>query len=266
MADIYQDCFWGVVVWASLMGLLLGSFLNVVILRVPMIEELLDEDEENPLLPKTLMGRSHCPHCGTMIPWYRNIPVIAWLMLRGRAACCQKPIHWRYPVIELLTGVTTGVLVAVFGPTPLAVFFVLIACIMICLVVIDIDHLLLPDALVYPLLWTVLIGAACGVYGNANDAIWGAVAGYAFLAVTAFIFKTIHKKDGVGGGDAKLLACLGALAGVLAIPGIMIGTMVSFALYAVAMKRLGRGIYHPLGPFLILGYLSWVTIGPYYNY
>lgn len=268
LADLYQNCFYYVIAWAAFVGLVIGSFLNVLIIRLPMIEGLVDNDldGDEKKLPLTLMGRSHCPHCGTEIPWRHNIPLLSWLLLRGRGACCQKPIHWRYPVVELITSLATVGMVMSFGLTEMALFGVVLSSLFISLVIIDIDHMMLPDKLTGMVLWSVLVASVMGVHGEPSQAIIGACVGYGFLSFIALVFKVLYKKDGIGGGDAKLLAGIGALVGALAVPGVMMGAVATFAFYAVAMGRFDKDARYPFGPFIVLGYVMWVIFGPYYIY
>ena len=219
--------------WLALIGLLVGSFLNVVIIRLPVIEELVVDPSETPL-PKTLMGRSHCPCCGDKIPMQYNVPVFSWLYLRGRAACCGEPIHWRYPVIEILSSAVSLVALFILGLSPQLLVALVAAWMIIALVVIDIEHKFLPDRLSLPLLWVGLLSSCFSVFQTPAGAIVGAAFGYGFLWFIGFIYTIRHKKVGVGQGDMKLLAALGAFSGMIAVPGIMAGAFVTFGIFALS--------------------------------
>lgn len=260
LEQMYAEFTYSFFIWSAVVGLVLGSFLNVVIYRLPIIEELV-ELEKN-LLPKTLWGRSHCSHCGSQISWYNNIPIISWLFLRGKTSCCEKAIHWRYPFVEFITGGVSVFLMSFWGPTAQYLFFLLLSSIAICLIFIDIDHMMLPDKLTLSFLWLVLIFAAIGVYGEPGSAILGACFGYFFLWLISFVFKVIYKKDGVGCGDMKLLAAIGALTGWMAIPVVMMTTLAIFALYAVIL-RINKETQYPFGPFIIAGALFWPLASQY---
>lgn len=265
LMEMYGEVTSYFLIWSLLIGLVLGSFLNVVILRLPTIEDLIDDDEIVNL-PRTIMGRSYCPHCQSKIPMRLNIPVISWLWLRGRSRCCGNSIHWRYPLVELSTGLLSLILMLSFGPSGEYVFALTIGCLAICLMAIDLDHMVLPDKLTYPLLWSVLLGSVLGLFTTPESAICGAVVGYGFIALIGFVFKILKGKDGIGMGDAKLLAGVGALVGPFAVPGVMLGALVTFAFYAVLVGARSEDAKYPLGPFIILGMCLWLLLGPYYNY
>lgn len=251
--------------WSLMIGLILGSFLNVVILRLPAIEDLVDEGMESDL-PKTIMGRSYCPCCKTKIPIWLNVPILSWVWLRGTSKCCGKPIHWRYPLIELATGFLSLCLMNYFGPTAEYLLAMIIGCLSISLMMIDFDHMVLPDKLTYPFLWSVLLGSVFGLFVTPESAIVGAVVGYGFIALIGSVFKYLKGKEGIGMGDAKLLAAVGALVGPFAVPGVMLGALATFAFYAVTLGGRSEGEKYPLGPFIIAGMCFWLVFGPYYSY
>lgn len=251
--------------WSLLIGLVLGSFLNVIILRLPEIEDLVDDGMESGL-PKTIMGRSYCPCCKAQIPIWLNVPVLSWAWLRGKSKCCGKPIHWRYPLVELATGFLSLCLMSYFGPTGEYLLAMTIGCLSICLMMIDFDHMVLPDKLTLSFLWSVLLGSVFGLFVTPESAIIGGAVGYGFIALIGFVFKYLKGKDGIGMGDAKLLAAVGALVGPFAVPGVMLGALVTFAFYAVTVGCRSDDSKYPLGPFIILGMCLWLVFGPYYGY
>ncbi|MFK4132169.1 prepilin peptidase [Pseudomonas luteola] len=263
MTNMYQDYPLVITIYMFFIGLIVGSFLNVVILRLPAIEDLADPHGETPL-PKTLMGRSCCPHCGSKIHWKMNIPLISWIAVNGKSLCCNKSIHWRYPAIELVSAIIAAGAVIIWGFNPAVIVGVLLAWIALCLIILDFEHLILPDKLTYAFLWLTLLSATQNVFTDPGTAIFGAVAGFLFMGLIAAVFRVVCKREGLGGGDYKLMAGLGALAGPLAIPGIMGGACVTFIIYALISRYGNRGEYLPMGPFLILGFMGWMLVGPYY--
>ncbi|MBC7601847.1 MAG: prepilin peptidase, partial [Ramlibacter sp.] len=236
---------------AGVIGLLVGSFMNVVIYRLPMmmyrdwLDNYLDElipaggvpglwrlvfgknstqpqpltdaatsalAEVQALPPITLSKpRSRCPHCGAPIHWYQNIPVISWLALRGKCASCSAKISVRYPIVELVTAGFFAFCVARFDVSISAALWIAFCCILICQFLIDVDTMMLPDALNYPLLWLGLIAAALKLTPvTLASAVWGAVCGYLALWVVFHAYRLLTGKEGFGYGDFKLLAALGA--------------------------------------------------------
>ncbi|MGQ9723797.1 MAG: prepilin peptidase [Tepidimonas sp.] len=263
---------------AALLGVVVGSFLNVVIYRLPIMLQRRWAAECTALRPAAqgssvdgvaaqapaprfdlLTPRSHCPACKTPIRWYHNVPVLGWLLLRGRCAACGTRIAWRYPAVEALTGAAFAVVFARYGMawTTLAWWGFVAA--VLALAVIDWDTTLLPDDITLPLIWAGLVVAALGVGGVAlTDALWGAVAGYLSLWSVYWAFKLVTGKEGMGYGDFKLLAALGAWLGWQALVPIVLvasalGAIVGLAMRALRSLREGR--YVPFGPFLVFGAL-----------
>jgi len=250
----------------ALLGLLVGSFLNVVIYRLPVMlerrwqaeaRELLAQDPpaEQPAFNLATPG-SRCGGCGADIRPWQNIPVLSWLCLRGRAACCGAPIALRYPMVELLTAFASGACAWRFGfgwelAAALALSWGLIA-----LAFIDLDTQLLPDDITLPLVWLGLLLALAGVrVGEAglDDALIGAAAGYLSLWSVYWAFRLVTGKEGMGYGDFKLLAALGAWLGWQALPQIiLLSSLVGAAsgLLQIALKRQERGATMPFGPYL----------------
>lgn len=249
--------------WAlGLLGLCVGSFLNVVIHRLPrMMErawklegaELLDVPA--PDLPELSLSRpaSSCPHCGHLIRWFENIPLLSWLALRGRCSACKAPISARYPLVEMTTGLLFALVAWRFGAQPAVLGWCLFVGLLVALTGIDWDTTLLPDSLTLPLLWAGLISAAVGWTVPLGTAVWGAVFGYLSLWSVYWLFKLTTGKEGMGAGDFKLLAALGAWLGWQMLLPIVLGASIIGAVVGIVMKLSGalrEGRYVPFGPFL----------------
>ena len=247
----------------GVLGLCIGSFLNVVIHRLPvMLErqwrkdsaEMLGQPHPEEGEPLSLARpRSRCPHCKHVIRWHENIPVLGWLMLRGRCSNCKTKISSRYPLVELLTGGLFALAAWKVGPQPTALLWCAVVAILVALTFIDWDTTLLPDDLTLPLLWGGLIAAALGWTIPLTSALWGAVFGYLALWAVYWLFKLTTGKEGMGYGDFKLLAALGVWLGPTMLLPILIGASVLGTVVGVAMKASGalrEGRYVPFGPFL----------------
>lgn len=266
---------WPLVLLAGIIGLLIGSFLNVVIHRLPqMMErqwaaqcaELNGQEPDATAEPFNLaVPRSRCPHCGHLIAWYENIPVFSFLALRGRCSGCKARISLRYPLIELATGALFAWSAWRYGISPAAALWCLFSATLIALTLIDWDTTLLPDDLTLPLLWAGLLGAALGWTGVAlADAVWGAAAGYLVLWLIYWLFKLATGKEGMGYGDFKLLAALGAWFGWQALVPIALMASGIGAVIGIAMKMTGKareGGVIPFGPFLALAGLTAMLFG-----
>src|SRR5471032_1675577 len=255
---------------AALFGLMFGSFLNVVIHRIPKMMQRESDNyvasESGKELPHTgrynlVTPRSGCPHCGHQITALENIPVVSYLVLRGKCSQCKAPISARYPAVEVLTAALSAVLVWHFGSgwTGLATLPLLYT--LVALTFIDADTQLLPDDLTYPLLWAGLlvnlrgnmIPLHDGAIVSLQDAVIGAAAGYLALWSIYWLFKLATGKEGMGYGDFKLLAALGAWLGWTMLPTIillssLVGAVVGIALIVVAKR--GRDKPIPFGPYL----------------
>ena len=259
----------------GLFGLLVGSFLNVVIHRLPQMMERqwaaeCAELNGQPAAPQApfnlLVPRSRCGHCGHPIRWYENIPVLSYLALRGKCSACGTPIGLRYPLVELATGLLFGWCVWRWGWSWTAAAWCLFAAMLVALTLIDWDTTLLPDDLTLPLLWLGLIAATLGLTGvRLSDAVWGAVAGYLSLWLVYWGFKLATGKEGMGFGDFKLFAALGAWFGWQALVPIILMASVIGALVGIGMKlssSLREGGVVPFGPFLALGGITAMVLGP----
>lgn len=248
-----------------LLGLVVGSFLNVVIGRLPVmmqrqwqrecaaVNELPEPSQET--FNISTPG-SHCPKCKHAIKWYDNIPVISWLLLRAKCRHCKAPISMRYPAIEILTGVTFASLAWFYGAGWPALFYMVFAALLIVMFFIDYDHMLLPDQLTYFTLWLGLFVAWLGGPVTLEDAVIGAIAGYLSLWSIFWAFKLLTGKEGMGYGDFKLLAAFGAWAGYQMLPVIVLAAAFSGAVIGISLqlvKRKEQGQPIPFGPFLICG-------------
>ena len=247
----------------ALLGLCVGSFLNVVIHRLPLIlerswkldsAEMLGVKLDTPPAPITLSTpRSRCPSCGHPIAWHENVPVLSYLRLRGKCSACKTPISPRYPIIEILTASVFAALAWKFGPQPVTLLWCGFAAVLVALAGIDWDTTLLPDDLTLPLLWAGLVAAALGWTIPLSSSVWGAAAGYLSLWTVYWLFKLATGKEGMGFGDFKLLAALGAWLGADMILPIVLAASVIGAVVGIAMKltaSLREGRYVPFGPFL----------------
>ncbi|HWI81618.1 A24 family peptidase [Ramlibacter sp.] len=260
---------------AGVLGLLVGSFLNVVIYRLPKMLERQWADECAQLQgsvapaaePFNLMRpRSRCRQCGHALRWYENVPVISWLALRGKCSSCGAAIGLRYPVVELATALLFFFAVWHWGATAAGAAWCGFAAAIVALAMIDWDTTLLPDDITLPLLWAGLIGAALGWTGvGLAQALWGAVAGYLSLWSVYQAFKLLTGKEGMGYGDFKLFAALGAWFGWQALIPIILMASVIGAVVGIAMKisaGLREGGYVPFGPFLAGAGLTAMLFGP----
>jgi len=252
----------GATLVAALFGLLVGSFLNVVIHRIP---KMMQRESDNYVAQESgkepphtdrynlMVPRSACPCCGHQITAMENIPVISWLALRGKCRNCKAPISARYPAVELLTGVLAGVLVWTFGSGLAGLATLLFLFLLVAMTFIDIDTQLLPDDLTYPLLWAGLLVNINGTFVPLQDAVIGAAAGYLVLWAVYWLFKLVTGKEGMGYGDFKLLAALGAWLGWAMLPTIIllssvVGAVVGISLIVFAKR--GRDKPIPFGPYL----------------
>ncbi|NIA55418.1 prepilin peptidase [Massilia sp. TW-1] len=247
---------------ALLFGLLIGSFLNVVVYRLPVMaqreldnyiaheagKDLPHQDRFNLMVP-----RSACPHCGHQITALENIPIVSWLFLRGKCSACKAPISPRYPIVEAVTGLLSAVLVWHFGSGWLGLASLVFAYFLIAMTLIDYDTKTLPDDLTFPLLWLGLLINLDGTIVPLRDAVIGAMAGYMSLWAVYWLFKLATGKEGMGYGDFKLLAALGAWMGWAMLPTIIILSSVVGAIAGISLivfARRDRNNPIPFGPYL----------------
>jgi len=233
----------------GILGLIFGSFANVCVYRIPRRESV------------SFPG-SHCPHCQHAIDWYDNIPVLAWLALRGRCRHCQMPISWRYPVLELLMGVSWAALAWHFGPTAVLLEALVLFFLLWVLSFIDLETGLLPNALTFP---GIALGLAFSyLLGDWQDGLMGAVAGYGVFWLVARVFLLLTGREGMGYGDFKLLAMLGAFMGWQALPFIVFASSLVGAVVGSIFLLLARRGFRaeiPFGPYLALAGMVWFLWG-----
>lgn len=265
-----------VAVLAGILGLLIGSFLNVVIYRVPKMMEVQWAAEcaemNNASVPPAekfnlLTPRSRCSGCGHLIRWYENIPVLSYVFLRGKCSACSAPYGIRYPLVEAVTGALFFFCAWRWGWTMTTLVWCGFSAMLLALAVIDWDTTLLPDDMTLPLLWAGLIAAALqwNPLVDLPSALWGAVAGYLSLWIVYWAFKLATGKEGMGYGDFKLFAALGAWFGWTALVPMILMASVIGAVVGIAMKfssGLRVGGYVPFGPFLAGAGFTAMIFGP----
>ncbi|KJH80198.1 methyltransferase [Stutzerimonas stutzeri] len=258
------------VLCALVLGLLVGSFLNVVIHRLPIMmqrdwraqaREFLDLPAESSTTFNLILPNSHCPHCDHEIRPWENIPLVSWLALRGKCSSCRAPISRRYPLIELLCGLLSAYVAWHFGFSWQAGAMLLLTWGLLAMSMIDVDHQLLPDSIVLPLLWMGLIVNQFGLFATLPDALWGAIAGYLSLWSVYWLFKLVTGKEGMGYGDFKLLAMLGAWGGWQVLPLTILLSSVVGAVLGTIMLRMQKadiGTAIPFGPYLAIA--GWIAL------
>ena len=269
------DLQWITALLGGFFGLMLGSFLNVVIYRMPKIMErqwaadYADMQGTEPAATEPFnlsVPRSRCPHCGHQIRWFENIPVASYLALRGKCSACRAPISPRYPAVEIATGALLFFCGWHWGPTATGLAWGGFSAALLTLALIDWDTTLLPDDITLPLLWAGLIGSSLQWTGvPLFTALWGAVAGYLSLWIIYWGFKLLTGKEGMGYGDFKLFAALGAWFGWPALVPMILMASVIGAIVGIAMKfssGLREGGYIPFGPFLAGAGLTAMVFGP----
>jgi leader peptidase (prepilin peptidase)/N-methyltransferase len=258
---------------ALLFGLLIGSFLNVVILRLPVrlewqwrrdsreVLELPEPDDATAAPAGLVVERSHCPHCAHQLAAWDNIPLLSFLLLRGRCRYCRAPISWQYPAVELLTGLAFALCVWHFGPGQQTLAALAFSALLIALSGIDLHTTLLPDQLTYPLLWLGLLLSTITVFVDPVSALIGAAVGYLSLWSVYWAFKLLTGKEGMGRGDFKLLAALGAWCGIKGVlPIVLISALLGAIIGSgwLLLRGRGRATPIPFGPFLALA--GWVQL------
>ncbi len=270
------------IVAAGVLGLLVGSFLNVVILRLPerllhgwrleataILAEAGGEAEpvaavEPSAPPGIVREPSHCPRCKHRLAAWDNIPLLSWLLLRGRCRYCKAPISIQYPLVELLSGVLSAVAIWHFGANAQGAAALVFTWVLIAASGIDLRTQLLPDQLTLPLLWLGLLLALLPVFVDPVQAILGAALGYLALWSVYWVFKLLTGKEGMGYGDFKLLAALGAWMGAWALlPIVLISSLVGAVIGSayLALSRKGHGVPIPFGPYLAIAGWIWLLAG-----
>jgi len=265
--------------FSVILGLLVGSFLNVVIYRVPEMLKRQWKSECTTYLELELEAPSStepfnlvkpdstCPKCGHKIKPWENIPVISWLFLRGKCSNCKTSISFRYPAIELLTGIVSGWMIYQFGANWAGIMAMIFSWMLIALFFIDLDEQLLPDNITVPLLWLGLIANSQGLFTDLNTALFGAVFGYLSLWSVYWLFKIVTGKEGMGHGDFKLLGALGAWIGWTMLPQIIIiSSFVGLAFGLSQMFRFGENKPFAFGPSLIIAGVIAFIWGPEINH
>ncbi|WP_405602436.1 MULTISPECIES: prepilin peptidase [unclassified Pseudoalteromonas] len=273
--EVMQSQLWFYLTTIGLVSLCVGSFLNVVIYRLPLMMQkewqsecriLLEDDLKNsaPLntTPFNLVKpNSTCPHCKTAIKPWQNIPIISWLALKGKCASCQNTIAARYPLVEAITALLSLAVAYTVGANEQALLYILITWALVALTFIDIDHMLLPDQLTLPLVWLALIASVMGYTISPSDAIIGAACGYLSLWSVFWLFKLLTGKEGMGYGDFKLLAVFGALLGwqsllTIILLSSVVGAIIGITLLSIQGKDKATPI--PFGPYLAIA--GWITM------
>lgn len=273
---VMQSHLWFYLLTVGLVSVCVGSFLNVVIYRIPkmmqrewqtecrilLAEELKTAEKSPSEVFNLIKPNSTCPKCKTAIKPWQNIPVISWLLLKGKCASCQNPISVRYPIIEMLTALLSLVIAINLGASDLALLYIAITWVLVALTFIDIDHMLLPDQLTLPLVWLALIASVFGITAvSPEEAIIGAACGYLSLWSVFWLFKLITGKEGMGYGDFKLLAVFGALLGwqsllTIILLSSVVGAVMGIILLSIQGKDKATPI--PFGPYLAIA--GWVTL------
>ncbi|MBL0546264.1 prepilin peptidase [Aeromonas jandaei] len=272
ITDVFHSLPWLYFSLVFILALMIGSFLNVVIHRLPiMLEREWQAEyrsyftpEENPASEpryNLMVPRSACPHCGHAITALENIPLLSWLWLKGRCSECQAPISARYPLVELLTALLSVAVAMMISPGWGTLAALLLTWVLIALTFIDLDKMLLPDQLTLPLLWGGLLFNLSGGFAPLADAVIGAMAGYLVLWSLYWAFKLLTGKEGMGYGDFKLLAALGAWLGWQALPIILllsslVGAIIGISLIALRKHHQGNPI--PFGPYLAIA--GWIAL------
>ncbi|WP_199774395.1 prepilin peptidase [Pseudoalteromonas sp. T1lg76] len=261
---------------AFFVSLAIGSFLNVVIYRLPkmmqtqwqgecrllLADELAQSDAQEPQGTFNLITPSStCPKCKSKIKPWQNIPVLSWLLLGGKCANCKTPISVRYPAIELITALLGTVVAWQLGASELALLYIAVTWCLVALTFIDIDHMLLPDQITLPLVWLALLASVLGITIPPGEAIIGAAAGYLSLWSVYWLFKLVTGKEGMGYGDFKLMAVFGALLGWQALPLIiLLSSIVGAVLGIILLTIQGRDKATPIpfGPYIAIA--GWIAM------
>lgn len=266
-----QQHFYYTLFWVFIINLAIGSLLNVIIYRLPIVlknkwrmqcQEFLKtvEQEKDPNTFNLAWPNSHCTSCKKKLKPWHNVPLLSYIFLRGRCAYCEAVISWLYPAVELLTAAVSLIVIFHFGIGYQALAFLFLTYALICLIFIDLNHQILPDDITLPFLWLGLLANLFGIFTTLPDAVIGSVAGYLSLWLFNYIFRLIRKKDGMGYGDFKLFAMLGAWLGWQFLPIILLigaaaGGLVGITL--VLSKKLDKDHPIPFGPYLAIA--GWIA-------
>ena len=273
LSQLWQTTPWFLQTCCALLGLLVGSFLNVVIHRLPVMMErawrvqcldFLGKTPETQAKYNLLMPRSACPHCGHQLGALENIPLLSYAFLRGRCKACGSKISARYPLVEALTGALSFAVAVYYGYSWLTVFGLVFVFALIVLTFIDYDTQLLPDDITLPLLWLGLLINLQHGYTDISSAVIGAMAGYLTLWGIFWLFKLVTGKEGMGYGDFKLLAAIGAWFGWQLLPAVIllssvVGSVIGIGL--ILLQGRDRQAAIPFGPFLALGGIAALFYG-----
>lgn len=251
--------------FAILLGLLIGSFLNVVIYRLPIIlerqwaaeaRELLNLPQETLPVFNLMKPASRCGNCGAQVKAWQNIPVISWLVLRGKCYSCKTPISMRYPLVELLTAMMFGLMAWQYGGTIISIGACLFTAIIVALIFIDADTQILPDELTLPLIWFGLLFNWYTGFVSLPHALWGTVIGYLCLWSLYWSYKLLTGKEGMGYGDFKLLSAIGAWLGASVLPIVVLFASL-VGIVAALIMRVAKEQQMAFGPCLAVG--GWLT-------
>jgi leader peptidase (prepilin peptidase) / N-methyltransferase len=248
----------------ALLGVVIGSFLNVVIHRLPIMIE--HDWEGKPASLSLSQPASFCPSCRRPIRWFENVPLVSYLMLKGRCSACNTEIGFRYFLVELVTGCLFALIFLQHGFSAQGLAWSVYTAFLICLALIDWDTTFLPDTLNQPLLWIGLVASAFGVTGiSLENSLAGAVIGFLFFWSLSLAFRRLAGKEGLGRGDFKLLAAMGAWLGWQALPIVLIIAGSSALIAGLIMRKRGtlrEGLYIPFGPFLALAGILLMLVAP----
>ena len=270
----FQSAPWAFYATVLFLGLSFGSFLNVVAYRLPMMmerdwklecHEFLELDPpkiEDKLLSLNLSTpASACPNCGHKIRFWENIPVLSYILLKAKCSSCSTSISIQYPMVELLTGFASLTVAYTFGPSLQTIAGLIFTWVLIALTLIDLKEQLLPDNITLPLLWSGILLSFYDVFTNLNDSVIGAIGGYLILWSVYQLFKLLTKKEGMGFGDFKLLAALGAWLGYTYLPQIILVSSVVGSIIGITMIVVGKNKQQqpiPFGPYLAAA--GWIAL------
>ena len=248
------------IVFITFLGVIIGSFLNVVIYRLPIMIYANENNLKSPV--NLLLPASSCPHCQHRLRWWHNIPLLSFILLRGKCFFCQEFISRAYPFVEFITGWLFAFLAWQFyGDWMHLVPILIFTCWLIALMMIDMKTMLLPDSLTLSLLWLGLLVNSFHLFTDLKSAVWGAIVGYVFLYCLNKSYEIIRKKTGMGGGDFKLVAALGAWIGWAYLPFLLfIASLLALVLILLrrVIKKIDFNDPIPFGPFLAIG--GWIIL------